>query len=174
MLGGCANLGLPQPFNNDPLTGGVDASQSLLLQIPIPAGLQRYPSHSSINGAGRREGVETLRGYVDQTVCATSFYTSLKQAGWQLRMYQRLGQRAVYIYQKGNEIVCLVFKEQGALTIVEIWLGARLVDNTQLTFAQPRSETTLKSLPGDEYGPITESQGTPAVEEKWGVEERAL
>lgn len=173
-LGGCANMGLPQPFGNDPLTGGVDASQSLLLPIPIPLGLQRYPSHSGISGAGRKEGVETLRGYVDPAACATSFYNKLKQAGWQLRMYQRLGQRAVYVYQKDNEIACLVFKEQGALTIVEIWLGARLVDNAQLTFAQPYSASDIKARAGEEYGPITESQGAPLVEERWGLEEKSL
>lgn len=174
ILSGCAQLGLKQPFDNDPLTGGVDAGQSLLLQVALPAGLQRYPSHSHISGSGRREGLETLRGYVDQGACAMNLYGKLKAAGWQLRMYQRFGYRAIYIYQKDNELAALVFHRQGMLTIIEIWAGARLADNAALAPVQEQDDEPLKSLAPEEYGPVTESQGTPGAVERWGVEERDI
>jgi len=173
-LGGCAQLGIKQPFGNDPLTGGVDAGQSLLLQISLPPGLQRYPSHSSISGSSRKEGLETLRGYVDQSACAMNLYGRLKEAGWQLRMYQRFGYRTIYIYQKNNELAALVFHRQGMLTILEIWAGARLADNSALAPAQGEDGEPLKSLPHEEYGPVTESPGARGAVEKWGVEERDI
>lgn len=36
---GCASIGLENPFSNDPLTGGTDASTSQLLGVPVPAGM---------------------------------------------------------------------------------------------------------------------------------------
>lgn len=173
-VAGCASLGFNQPFSNDPLTGGVDAGQSLLLQTALPPGLQRYPAHSHISGGGRKEGLETLRGYVDQRNCAMSFYNRLKLDGWQLRMYQRFGYRSIYIYQKNDTIAALVFHRQGLLTIIEIWTGARLADNYALQQAQPQIDDSLHSIHGEEYGAVTESEGAKGTVEKWGVEERDI
>lgn len=173
-LSGCASLGFNQPFSNDPLTGGVDAARSLLLQTSLPPGLQRYPTHSHISGGGRKEGLETLRGYVDQNACAMGFYNRLKLDGWQLRMHQRFGYRAIYIYQKNDVLAALVFHRQGLLTIIEIWTGARLADNYALQPAAPQADDSLHSMQGEEYGAITESEGAKGTVEKWGVEEKDL
>lgn len=155
-------------YRNDPFTGGVDARTSALLNIPLPPGLQYYPSHSRISGGARKEGLETLRGYVNQTSCGSSFYGSLRQAGWNLRMHQKAGSRAIYVYEKDSELAALVFQAQGALTIVQVWLGARLVDNAALPFAPETPDAKIESLPGESFGPMT------GAEEKWGVEEREL
>lgn len=167
-LGGCA--GFASPFGNDPLTGGVDAAQSLLLQVSLPPGLQRYPSHSSISGGARREGLETLRGYVDQSACAMNFYDKLKADGWQLRMYQRFGYRAIYIYQKNDMLAALVLRRQGMLTIIEIWTGARLADHAAP--AREAGDEPLKSIAPEEYGPA--DRNAHGKVEEWGVEEKEL
>lgn len=173
VMTGCSTLGIQQPYNRDPLTGGVNTSQSRLLGIALPVGLQIYPSHSRIADGSRAEGLETLRGHVDQSACAMSFYERMKGAGWRLRLYQRFGQRAVYVYDRGNEMAALVFHEQGLLTIVEIWAGPRLADNAAAPQGAMQGED-YKQMPAEEYGPVTESQGSPAKVEKWGVEEREL
>lgn len=151
-LHGCAS-GLVQPFGKDPVSGGVDTSQIVLLGVASPPGLQRYPSHSSIDN-GR--GLETMRGYVDQTACAMNLYTNLRQAGWQLRMHQRLGQRAIYIYQKSDTIAALVFRSQGALTVLEIWTGQRLVDNAAADFGVSKNTEGIRSIAPEQYGPAGE------------------
>ena len=139
-------------YTNDPLTGGKDASSSQLLHIPLPAGLQYYPSHGKISGGGRKEGLEVFRGHVDQEDCGSSFYARLRQAGWQLRMFERAGDRAIYVYQKDNELATLLFQAQGMLTIVQVWAGPRLADNA--TISDPGvSDEAYSSLPGETFGP---------------------
>lgn len=145
-------------YTNDPLTGGKEAGMSQLLHIPLPAGLQYYPSHSKISGGGRKEGLEALRGHVDRESCGSSFYASLKQAGWQLRMFERAGDRAIYIYQKENELAAIIFQAQGLLTIVQIWVGPRLADNAVI--GEPRQEEeSYSSLPGEIFGPAGQEKG---------------
>lgn len=173
LLPGCAQMGIQAPFANDPLTGGVNATQSLLLHVPLPPGLQRYPSHSNIPGGSGREGLETLRGYVDQSSCAMSLYNSLKSAGWQMRMYQRHGYRAIYIYQKNDVLAALVFHRQGMLTVLEIWAGTRLADNAGLSPGQQyEDDEPLKSIAPEEYGPASKAE--PGAVETWGVREKVL
>lgn len=156
-------------YQNDPLTGGIDAKSSALLHIPLPPGLQYYPSHSKISGGARKEGLETLRGYVDQATCGANFYTKLRQTGWNLRMHEKSGSRAIYIYQKDTDLAALVFQAQGMLTIVQVWTGPRLADNAALYDRSLHDEETPSSLPGETYGPAEKD----AVE-IWGVEEKEL
>lgn len=160
---GCAS-GLMQPFGKDPVTGGVDTGTIQLLGIPCPAGLQRYPSHSSMEGGN---GLETMRGYVDQAACAMNIYNNLRQAGWQLRMHQRLGQRAIYIYQKGSQVAAVVFRSQGTLSIVEIWSGPRMADNAPAFSGISRSTEGVRSIAPEQYGPAGEV-------ETFGPSEREL
>ncbi|MBD5553323.1 MAG: hypothetical protein HDQ44_03195, partial [Desulfovibrio sp.] len=169
-LSGCVLPG-QSSYLNDPLTGGVDSRASLLLNIPLPSGLQYYPSHSSKKGGGRQEGLEVLRGHVDQGQAATSFYSHLKLAGWQLRMREDAGNRAIYIYEKGDELCAILFQAQGMLTIVQIWKGARLADNAQLGPAPQTGEDSWVELPGETYGPDTGQNG---AEERFGPAEREL
>ncbi len=145
-------------YLNDPLTGGKDAGASVLLQIALPAGLQYYPSHSRISGGGRKEGLEVLRGYVDQQGCYSTFYSRLRQAGWQLRMRENAGSRAVYVYQKDDELAVLLFQAQGMLTIVQIWVGPRLADNVVIDSPSGPDEPWT-SLPGEAFGPAGSESG---------------
>lgn len=156
-------------YMNDPLTGGVDSRSSALLHIPLPPGLQYYPSHSRIDSGGR-QGLEVLRGYVDQGACGANFYSSLRQAGWNLRLRQKAGKRAIYVYEKGGEMAALVFQAQGMLTIIQVWLGPRLADDAALS---DLSDDGWVSLPGETYGPA-EEEPKPGAVEKWGVKEKDL
>lgn len=170
LLSGCVLPG-QSSYINDPLTGGVDSRTSALLHIPIPSGLQYYPSHSKSAGGARKEGLETWRGYVDQAACGSKFYTNLKAAGWQLRMRQSAGSRAIYIYEKNDELAAIIFQAQGMLTIVNIWVGARLADNAVID-TSPHADEPWTSLPGETYGPADgPKQGES---ESWGGEEREL
>lgn len=160
-------------YTNDPLTGGVDSRQSALLHIPLPSGLQYYPSHSKLSGGARKEGLETFRGYMDEGQAASYIYKGLRNAGWQMRLRESAGGRSIYIYEKDGELAAITFQKQGMLTIVHIWAGPRLADNAQFSSSQPESGDGLMSLPGETYAPA-ESQGQPGKVESWGVEERDL
>lgn len=176
-LPGCSYFG-----ERDPLTGGADAPTSLLLDISLPRGLQRYPSHSftASSSQGTREGLETLRGYVNASACAAALFNTLKSNGWQLRMSQRMGSRIFCLYQKGREYAALNLHLQGALTIVEIWRGPELADGASLSWGQTGSYSNEEDYPQispEEYSPMGKEQegGYPGSVEHWGgVEEREI
>lgn len=164
-LCGCVIPG-QSAYVNDPFTGGVDSSTSRLLNISMPGGLQLYPSHSRLGGGARIEGLETWRGHVDESVCARQLYDRLVQAGWQMRMSQTAGSRAIYVFEKNDTMAAITFQAQGMLTILHIWGGARLGDGA--AFMKSHENEPLVSLPGEEYAPAT------GTEERWGVEEKEL
>lgn len=173
---GCASLGVQNPFSTDPLTGGQNASTSLLLGVPIPSGMQKYPSHgyTSTSDDGQVQGLETYRGNVDSSYAATTMFNGLQNAGWHLRMQNRKGGRAVYVYQKGNALADIVFHRQGVLTIMEIWESPRLEDGVSLT--RPEEDNLTPSLAGEEYGPLDEPKSSGQTE-SWGgknLEEKDL
>lgn len=171
LLGGCVIPGQTS-YINDPLTGGVDASSSNMLHIPLPAGLQYYPSHSKISGGVRKEGLEVWRGYIDQNAAIRQIYQNMKQRGWHVRLMQNAGARALCVYQKDNELAAIAFQKQGALTIVQIWLAPRLADN-----AEPLGgveEEPLNSIVGEEYPPADKGSESTGKVETWGVQEREL
>lgn len=162
-------------FGVDPVSGGVDASASALLDLPLPAGLQRYSGHGFINYApgGAKEGLEVLRGPVNSRAVAVSLFNTLKAHGWQLLGAQRKNSRAAYLYAKNGEHVILSFHPQGNLTIVEIWRASQLPEGAELS-DRGTSGDTETSIAGEEYGPLDENEDMQ-VEEKWGkLEEREL
>lgn len=178
-LGGCSYLGVKSPFGADPLTGGVDAGTSTLLDVALPAGLQRYSGHGFVGTSanGGKEGLETLRSASSARTIALALFNTLKSHNWQMRMFQRKGERAFYLYQKDGEYAALVFHPQGALTILEIWRGPALPDGAVLTFAPEfgPSDDGEASIAPEEYGPMEKEQPLGA-EERWGgtLEEKEL
>lgn len=196
LLQGCASLGVGAPFANDPLTGGVDTGTSALLNVPLPAGLQRYASHgySAMNADGGREGLEVLRGRVNAGAVAMELFTALKSHGWQLRLSLRKEDRLLEVYEKDGEMAVLTFRSQAMLTILDIWLGRRLADGA--TLQMPVDDAGLSGggaeLVGEEYGPLngsgesgagggassTTTAPAPGTVEEWGaqggVRERTL
>lgn len=173
-LAGCVIPG-QNAYLNDPFTGGVDATRSKLLNIPLPSGLQYYPSHSHITGGGRKDGLEIWRGYIDEEAAASHIYATLKQAGWQIRMMEKAGSRSAYIYQHEKELCAIIFQKQGVLTIVQIWAGPRLEHGTSLGMSGASKENGAAQDPspgpdGLNISPDSEKGGV----ETWEVEEREL
>lgn len=183
LAAGCSYMGIQNPFANDPLTGGVDAASSSLLNVRLPAGFQRYPSHGyTANGQnGEKEGLETLRGNVDENYVIHAMFNTLKADGWQLRMALRKGSQAFYLYQKGNDYAAVVFRPQGLLTIMEIWRQGALPDGYEMPYTRLPAPQPETSIAGEEYGPLNENEperspDSAPVEERWGgsLEEREL
>lgn len=186
LLPGCASMGLENPFSSDPLTGGVDTSTSALLNVPLPAGLQRYSSHgySATSPTGGRQGLEVLRGNVNAGACAMELFTALRSHGWQLRLALHKDDHMLQVYEKGAEMAVLSFRSQAMLTILEIWAGERLPDGATLEMPLEDTGAGGTELAGEEYGPLNgaeESSGggsstapRPGTVEQWGVEERSL
>lgn len=174
-MSGCTQLGIDNPFDKDPLTGGVDASTSRLLGVKIPAGLQVYPSHGYVETtpAGARQGLETYRGNIDGAAASLNLFNTLRQHGWELRLSLRKGDRSLALYQRDNDFAVIAFHRQGMLTIMEIWAGQKLPDGSIPGSQESyENEESTVSLPGEEYGPIEEEkedaprQGTV---EQWGA-----
>ncbi len=175
-LAGCAQMSIENPFTSDPLTGGQNATTSILLGVPLPAGMQRYASHGYISPGmtGQRQGLETYRGNVDSAAAAMTMNSGLASAGWNLRMQNRKGDRAVHVYENGKNMAAIVFHRQGILTIMEIWQSPRLEDGASML--RPEEENITPSIAGEEYGPLnapvpalpgkTESWGSKNLEEK--------
>lgn len=188
LLPGCASLGLENPFSTDPLTGGVDTGTSALLNVPLPAGFQRYASHgyTTTSAGGAREGLEVLRGRVNAGAAAMELFTALKSHSWQLRLALHKEDHQIQVYEKGAEMAVLTFRGQGALTILEIWTGQRLPDGATLEIPvdDPGLGDGGAELAGEEYGPLDgASPGgdavggpspAPGTVEQWGVQERTL
>ncbi|MDR2745004.1 MAG: hypothetical protein LBB66_07430, partial [Desulfovibrio sp.] len=122
---GCNGFGIRNPFPGDPFTGGSEAATSRLLDIPLPSGMERYPSHGyQTHGAhGGHEGLESLRGNIDLSGAIQRLHAALTLQGWQLRISLRKGDRAVQIYDRGNALALLNFRRQAVMTILEIWVG---------------------------------------------------
>lgn len=174
---GCADMQFSNPFTSDPLTGGQDATTSILLETPLPQGVQRYSSHGFIATGenGSPNGLETFRGNIDGNGAAVTMFNALKANGWNLRMQYRKGERAVYIYEKNGDMAAIVFRRQGVLTIMEVWRGPRLENGTILGIQD--MEEPLPSLAGEEYGPLQNTAPDKGKTESWGnsqLEEKEL
>lgn len=166
MLAGCSSMNISNPFSNDPLTGGVDAGTSQLLGVPTPAGMQRFPTHGyQTAGSGGAQGLEVFRGDADMGFAAQIMYTGLQGQGWQLRMAQRKGGHAVYVYEKGSSLATLVLERETMGTLLFIWVSDRLPDGAAL----PRQENTgTGSYGGAGNTGNTGGKGTSTYNESYG------
>ncbi|MDR3359009.1 MAG: hypothetical protein LBN96_09240 [Desulfovibrio sp.] len=175
---GCNGLGIRNPFHGDPLTGGSEAAASGLLDIPLPSGMKRYPSHGyqTYGAHGGREGLESLRGNIDLSGAIQSLHASLVRQGWQLRISLRKGDRAVQIYERGNVSALLNFRRQTVMTILEIWVGGRLPDGSMPNLADGHDGQAAPEGGSESLTPV------PGTVEQWGggepsappLQERAL
>lgn len=182
LLSACSYLGLENHFSNDPLTGGEKAGRSILLDIRLPAGLQRYSSHGFINidANGGKEGLEIFRGNISASLASVDLFNELRAKDYELRLSLRKEDRSLALYQKKDNLAILTFHRQGLLTILQIWAGSRLPDGAALSFApaQIPEDDPQVELPGEEYGPLEEHETSekPGAVERWGssLQEREL
>ena len=139
LMAGCSSMEISNPFSNDPLTGGVDTGKSQLLGVSTPAGMQRFPTHGyQTSGAGGAQGLEIFRGDVDMGFVAQIMFTGLQGQGWHLRMAQRKGVRAVYVYERGSTVASLTVEREAVGTVLAIWVADRMPDGATL----PMQENT--------------------------------
>lgn len=177
-MNGCAYFGADQASNSDPFTGGVNTSNSALLDIPLPAGLQIYPGHGFKKSSG--EGLEILRGYISINNASEVFFQNLKNQGWELKTALQNKGKAFYLYQKNKDYSAIIFYPQGALTIIELWRGQELPPGSQIQTRPYEEETPSSSLVPEEYGPLSGDENTQVVPkgEVWGkksvLEEKEL
>ena len=165
-LCGCAAF--ENLFSRDPLTGGVNAGASELLGCPVPGGMQLYPSHS-VSGAGptgAAEGLETYRGSMTPAAAGLAMHNNLKQAGWQLRLSLRGGNRYLYVYALGNRLAVVAIHTQGMLTIMEIWTGEALPDGSELSYPNAARTKADDAVLGEGF--------PDPPSETFGLEERDL
>lgn len=170
---GCAQLGLDSPYSRDPLTGGEDTSTSQLLQVKLPAGMQRYSSHGrQEQGSAGTQGLEVLRGSGNMNQAIQFMYTVMSAKGWKLRLNSQVQDRAINVYWSTPRFAVLAFRKQGTMTILEIWVGTRLADGATPVFANSgdgygsgqgrpgrsgrggSANTNVGELPGEEYSPL--------------------
>lgn len=178
-ISGCSYFGGTSSSNSDPFTGGVNTSNSALLDIPLPAGLQIYPGHGFKKSP--TEGLEILRGYININTASAVFFQNLKNQGWELKTALQNKQKAFYLYQKNNEYSAVIFYPQGALTIIELWRGQELPPGSQIqTVPYEEDDTSAPSLVPDEYGPLSGDENAQEIPkgEVWGkkspLEEKEL
>lgn len=126
---GCAEMTTPFGLT---AAGGKPVSQSVLLGVPLPAGMAFYPSHSHITG---QDGLETLRGSAGPALCAATLASGLQAQGWKLRLSQTKDSRAMYIFDNGGRIASIHISVQTPpmLTVVEIAASAPLPDGSSIT-----------------------------------------
>ncbi len=115
--------------------GGTPVQQSVLLGIPLPAGMEYYPSHSAVSGG---EGVEVLRGTVSPATCAMAVAQAMLDQGWHVRLSKTMGSRAWYLFERDASfaVVHVRIQTPPGMTLVEIAKGRALPDGA--TFAMPR------------------------------------
>jgi len=129
LMAGCTSMEISNPFSNDPLTGGVDTGKSQLLGVSTPAGMQKFPTHGyQTSGAGGAQGLEIFRGDADMGFVAQIMFTGLQGQGWHLRMAQRKGTRAVYVYERGSTVATLTVEREAVGTVLAIWVADRMPD----------------------------------------------
>lgn len=173
-LCGCSRLGLDQSFGANPLTGGRPAAGSRLLGISVPPGLEHYPEHGFEGSAmdGSMQGLEVFRGHISPPVAASTFFSSLKGQGWQLRQSLNKDSRALQLYENRDRLAAIVMRPQGAFTVVEIWVGPRLPDGAVLDFRQDFGGEA--SVVPEEYAPVEESSQPAEEIENFGPQEKDI
>lgn len=187
-LAGCGSIRMQGPFANDPLTGGLDVSTSHLLQVTLPAGMQRYSSHGFLlSGTMSPAGLEVLRGSVDSAQTSQTLFAALQGQGWQLRLNLQKGRRILQVYDNGQDMAVLHYRPQAALTILEIWRSSRMADGAALDIFVPdnpdnNTSDSYTEMPGETYPPLPaevldDDTPKPGQVEEWGdtaMQERML
>lgn len=111
-LAGCG--GYINPLTGSSLSGGMPTTQSKLLGIRVPSGMDFYPEHSRLNGS---EGMEILRGDASPALCASTVINGMQEQGWTARMGFATETRACYAYEKGGQLAVITIYPQSPTTM---------------------------------------------------------
>lgn len=114
-----AACGVVNPLTGNTTGGGQPTQTSRLLGARLPAGMEFYPEHSSIQG---QDGREALRGSVSPGLCASTLTTDLAAQGWTPRLAYVTETRGYYAFERSGRLAVLVIEPQAptSLTLVTI------------------------------------------------------
>ena len=161
---GCAQMGISSPFASDSAP-----SQSELLGVSLPAGLERSSRHSR-----PAEGLEVATGYADANSVAQAMFTALQSAGWQLRLQQMRNGKGLFLYERGPQLAMVSVDAQTVQTILYIVAGTRLPDGSTLNLAVPAESSaedgSSEALPDSTPAPSGGGWGSSGG----GLQERSL
>lgn len=167
---GCADMGISNPFAGSTpaiTNNGVEVAQSDLLGIALPLGMRRFPSHGyRISGLNGGEGLEVLRGTIGSADLLSSLHTGLSAQGWNLRSCWRKDGRLLCVYENQLRVAVIRIASQAMLSVLEIWVGARLPDGSPLNIPAPAAsgQGSFQPSAGQDNGGF-EPEGTT---QDWG------
>lgn len=140
--GGCAGMDIANPFAGGApavTNNGVEAARSELLDVALPQGMRRFPSHGyRAPSASGGEGLEVLRGPQDAAFLMRSLHAALNAQGWQLRSCWRRHD-ILSVYENQTHVAVIRISSQAMLSLLEIWTGTRLPDGSPLNIPLPPS-----------------------------------
>ena len=133
----CSCTGYVNPITGTTLSGGVPATQSRLLNVRLPSGMECIPDHSKIDGS---DGLEIVRGDASPALCAQVITTGMQDQGWRLRLATAASLRACYAYENGGRTAVITIEPQTgtSLTLVTIATSSGTPSGTPLPVAPAR------------------------------------
>ncbi len=153
-LGGCAEVGVPNPFNPAPASI-TDVYTSQFADIPIPSAMKSVPASSLVtpSQSGQKVGLETFEGRVETASLANAMIHNMARQGWSLRGSMS-GKRTLQLHEKGDMYAVLYFYDQTMSTAMEVWVLNRLSGATNYV---PYSDPTTPQLLGTGTSPLPSS-----------------
>ncbi len=135
LLSSCT--GYVNPITGTTLSGGVPATQSRLLNVRLPSGMECIPDHCKIDGS---DGLEIVRGDASPALCAQVITTGMQDQGWTLRLATAANLRACYVYDNGSRTAAITIEPQTgtSLTLVTIATSSGTPSGTPLPVAPAR------------------------------------
>lgn len=129
--------GYVNPLTGTTLSGGVPATQSRLLNVRLPSGMECIPDHCKIDGS---DGLEIVRGDASPALCAQVITTGMQDQGWRLCLATAASLRACYVYDNGARTAVITIEPQTgtSLTLVTIATSSGTPSGTPLPVAPAR------------------------------------
>lgn len=115
---GCT--GYVNPLTGTTLSGGVPATQSRLLGVRLPSGMECIPDHCKITGS---DGLEIVRGDASPALCAQVITNGLKDQGWTLRLGTAAGKRANYVFENAGRTASITIEPQTGTTMTLVTIS---------------------------------------------------
>ncbi len=144
LLGGCAEIGVPNPFTPAPASVN-DVYYSQFADIPIPNAMKTVPTNSLVtpSQSGQKVGLETFEGRVELPSLANAMIHNMARQGWSLRGSMS-GKRTLQLHEKGDMYAVLYFYDQTISTAMEVWVLNRLSGSPSFVpYSDPASPQLL-------------------------------
>ncbi len=155
----CSCTGYVNPITGNTLSGGVPATQSRLLSVRLPSGMECIPDHSKIDGS---DGLEIVRGDASPALCAQVITTGMQDQGWRLRLATAANMRACYAYENGSRTAVITIEPQTgtSMTLVTIATSSGTPSGTPLPVAPARKNPFDFSFGSNNNSDSSDSSGS--------------